>query len=91
MGRAAAVEELDEAGVRFEETIKELNAIDVCSLDPAQGLALIPFAKNDELAWYVFDLFAPQGMKAWRFHEDPLESRRPLERNTDSRSPIQRV
>ena len=82
--RAAAVQELGQADIKLEETFDELKAIDVFCLDPAQGLALIPFNKGDELAWYVFDLFSPQGLEAWRFHGDPLEMRRPLEQNAGS-------
>jgi hypothetical protein len=82
--RAEAVKELDQADIQLEETFDELKAIDVYCLDPARGLALIPFGKGDELAWYVFDLFAPQGLEAWRFHGDPLETRRPLEQNAGS-------
>jgi hypothetical protein len=37
----------------------------------------------------VFDLFAPQGLEAWRLHSDPLETRRPLEQNAGSASPTQ--
>ena len=79
--RAVAVKELEQVDSELEETLAELEAIDVFRLDPAQGLALIPFSKGDELAWYVFDLFSPQGLEAWRFHGDPLEMRRPLEQN----------
>src|SRR5215470_9069299 len=50
--RAAAVKERDQADVKLEETFDELKVIDVYCLDPAQGLALIPFGKGDELAWY---------------------------------------
>jgi hypothetical protein len=87
--RAVAVKELDQADIELEETFDELKAIDVSCLDPAQGLALIPFGKGDESAWYVFDLFAPQGLEAWRFHSDPLETRRPLEQNAGSVSPTE--
>jgi hypothetical protein len=79
--RAVAVKELEQVDAELEETFDELKAIDVFCLDPAQGLALIPFGKGDEPAWYVFDLFAPQGLEAWRFHGDPPETRRPLEQN----------
>ena len=79
--RAVAVKDLDQADIQLEDTFDELKAIDVFCLHPAQGVALIPFGKGDELAWYVFDLFAPQGVDAWRFHGDPLETRRPLEEN----------
>ena len=89
--RAAAVQELDQADLELVETFDELKAIDVYCLDPAQGLALTPFGKGDELAWYVFDLFAPQGLEAWRFQSDPLEMRRPLEQNAGSELPTRRV
>ena len=85
--RAAAVQELDQADIKLEETFDELKAIDVYCLEPAQGLASIPFSKGNELAWYVFDLFSPQGLEAWRFHGDPLEKRRPLEQNAGSELP----
>jgi hypothetical protein len=85
--RAVAVQELAQADIKLEETFDELKAIDVYCLDPAQGLALIPFGKGVELAWYVFDLFSPQGLEAWRFQSDPLEMRRPLEQNAGSELP----
>jgi hypothetical protein len=87
--RAVAVTDLKQAEIQLEDTLDDLKAIDVYCLDPAEGLALIPFGKGDELAWYVFDLFAPQGLEAWRFHGDPLEMRRPLEQNAGSASPTQ--
>ena len=69
-----------------KSAFNELAAIDVHCLNPAQGLALIPFRKDDELAWYVFDLFAPQGLDAWLLDSDPREERRPLEQSADSAS-----
>ena len=87
--RTLAVNELDQADIELEETFDELKAIDVDCLDPAQGLALIPFGKGDELAWYEFDLFSPQGLEAWRFHGDPLEKRRPLKQDSASVLPRQ--
>jgi hypothetical protein len=81
---ASAIKELEHAHIELEETFDELKAIEVYSLDPVQGLAFIPFDKGEKLAWYVFDLFAPQGVEAWRFHRDPPETRRPLEPTTGS-------
>ena len=85
--RTLAVKELDQAHIELEETFQELKAIDVYCVDPVNGLALIPFGNGDELAWYMFDLFSPQGLEAWRFHGDPLEMRRPLEQNAGSELP----
>jgi hypothetical protein len=85
--RAMAARELDQADIELEETSDELKELDVHCLDPARGLALIPFGKGDDLAWYVFDLFAPRGLEAWLFDRDPLEMRRPLQENADSMLP----
>lgn len=67
-----------EAEDRFSEALNELMGIDVYLLDPVQGVAFIPFKKGDNLAWFVFDLFDNEGLKTWRFHEDPIEMRRPI-------------
>ena len=51
--RAVAVKELDQAEIKLEEAFDELKAINVYCLEPAQGLALIPFSKGNELAGYA--------------------------------------
>jgi hypothetical protein len=68
----------ESAETGFNEALEELMAIDVYLLDPVRGVALIPFRKEDDLAWYVFDQFTDRGLSGWRFHNDPLEECRPL-------------
>ncbi len=62
----------------FNEALDELMRIDIYLLDPVRGVALIPFRKEDDLAWYVFDQFDAHGLSGWRYHNDPLEQCRPL-------------
>ena len=76
--RAEATREAELAAERFRETLRELEALDVYCLEPAGGVALIPFRQGDDLAWFVFDLFDPEPLRFWRFQDDPLETRRPL-------------
>jgi hypothetical protein len=82
--RLEILEETDRAADRaraqteFEDALAELNRVDAYLLDPAKGLALIPFRKEDDLAWYVFDHFTPRGVIGWRYHSDPIEECRPL-------------
>src|SRR5262245_51263225 len=71
-------EDARQAEGRFEDALAELMTQDVFLLDPVQGLALIPFQQGEELAWYVFDAFAENGVTSWRYHKDPLETRRPM-------------
>jgi hypothetical protein len=66
---------------RFNDALEELLHIDVYLLDPARGVALIPFRKEDDLAWYVYNQFDQRGLSGWRYHSDPLEECRPLQDN----------
>jgi hypothetical protein len=73
-----AEESCDRAEAQFQDALAELSQLDVFLLDPLQGLALIPFRKEDDLAWFVYDHFSTPGLAGWRLHEDPLEKCRPL-------------
>jgi hypothetical protein len=74
----ASQDERERAHVKFDDALEELNSVDVYLLDPVQGLALIPFRKEDDLAWYVFDCFADDGLIGWRYEHDPIVACRPL-------------
>jgi len=63
---------------RFDDALVELGKLDVYCIDPINGVAFIPFVQEDQLAWFVFDLFSETMLDAWRYHEDPLETRRPI-------------
>ena len=63
---------------QFREAAEELQALDVYSLDPIQGQALVPFVHNEQLAWYIFDLHDPQPFRFWRYQSDPDDTRRPV-------------
>jgi hypothetical protein len=63
----------------FNDALDELHGLEAYLLDPVQGTAVMPFRKEDELAWYVFDHFAPHGVVGWRYQDDPEGECRPLE------------
>ena len=76
---AAAEQAAAQAKDRFHEALDELHTLDVYCLNAVAGLALIPFATENRLAWFVFDLFDPNDpIRFWRYHQDPLETRRPI-------------
>lgn len=79
IAREEARREAELAQRKVKETEEELLALDVFCLDPARGLALVPFLHASMPAWFVFDLFSPEGLDSWRLHSDPLDMRRPLE------------
>jgi hypothetical protein len=75
----AHLEDRHRAQGKFDDALEELTKIDVFLLDPVRGLAMIPFRKEDEMAWYVFDHYSSRGVIGWRLHNDPIDECRPLE------------
>lgn len=73
-----AEKEARRADDRFHDALMELQGMDIYSLNPIQGQALIPFVHNDQLAWYIFDMFDAQPLRFWRFQSDPDDTRRPI-------------
>jgi hypothetical protein len=73
-----AEREARRADDRFRDDLAELQDMDIYTLDPIQGQAFVPFVYNDQLAWYVFDLFDALPLRFWRYQSDPEETRRPI-------------
>jgi hypothetical protein len=77
-----AMQDLDRDARRAEEGARdaaaELQRMDVYPLDPVQGLVLVPFVHEEQLAWYVFDLFDEEPLRFWRFQTDSEDTRRPV-------------
>lgn len=67
-----------EAEERFNTAATELHDLDIFCTDPLRGEGVIPFVLNEQLAWFVYDLFAPETLHFWRYHNDPLDTRRPI-------------
>jgi hypothetical protein len=78
VARAEAVRQADLAEYELNATLGELQSLGGYCRRPEKGLALIPFRLEGALAWFVFDLYEPSGICAWRFHTDPATMRRPL-------------
>jgi hypothetical protein len=79
LARYFAEENAHRAARRFAEDAAELRELDVFPLDPVRGLAGIPFLCDDQLAWYIFDLFdKSDALQTWRYDDDPADFRRPV-------------
>jgi hypothetical protein len=70
--------ELQRSEQEYQDALEELAELDVQPLDAGQGTALVPFVHDEQLAWYVFDLFDSQPIRSWRYQSDPDETRRKL-------------
>lgn len=73
-----SMDERQRARDKFNDALDELHGIEAYLLDPVKGTAVLPFRKEDDLAWYVFDHFAAPGVIGWRYQNDPVEECRPL-------------
>jgi hypothetical protein len=73
-----ATRQLHRSEEQLQEAVNELESLDVYCLDPLQGQALVPFVQDDQLAWYIFDLFDHSFFRSWRYQSDPEETRRKL-------------
>ena len=74
----SARKDLSRAERDYGEALEELESLDLQLLDATQGQALVPFAHDEQLAWYIFDLFDNEPIRSWRFQSDPEETRRKL-------------
>jgi len=63
---------------RLHAALEELHPLDIYCLDPVRGEALVPFAHDEQLAWFIFDHFDSESFRFWRYQSDPLDTRRPL-------------
>ena len=70
--------DLGRAEQEFQNASDELQALDVYALDPIRGQALVPFVHDEQLAWYIFDVYDANPFRFWRFQSDPEETRRPI-------------
>jgi hypothetical protein len=74
-----ASDDVDRVAEKALEDAEELAELDVFCIDPANGQALVPFVYDEQLAWYLFDLFDERRpLRYWRYDNDPAETRRPI-------------
>jgi hypothetical protein len=70
---------VEEACERFQAAQEELRQFDVYCIHPTQGLALIPFVNEEQLAWFIFDRFDQDPLRSWRYNVDPVNVRHPID------------
>ncbi len=55
--------DIERAEAKLEEIVGDMMALSAYCVDPGAGLAVIPFLRGQELAWFVFDLFDSAGSR----------------------------
>jgi hypothetical protein len=78
IGQDEARKDAARATEEYRKAVAELAALDIIVHDPLQGVALVPFLYDEQLAWFVYDLHDPSGLRFWRYHSDSDDTRRRL-------------
>jgi hypothetical protein len=78
IAREDALRDAHKAELEHDAAVAELESLDVYTLDPLAGQLLVPTVHDDQLAWFVYDHFDERPLRSWRYHTDPIDTRRPL-------------
>jgi hypothetical protein len=78
VAHAEALRTQRKAEEAYAEAAEELTGLGILCDDPVRGTALLPCVHQHVLAWMVFDLFADERLRCWRYHNDPLDAERPI-------------
>jgi hypothetical protein len=78
IAKAEAIREAQEANDRYLDARNELASLDIYCIEPTRGEAMVGFLNENQLAWFIFDLFDSLPFQYWRYHNDPLDMRRPI-------------
>lgn len=70
--------ESDLASSKYAQDVAEFESMGIFVVSPENAIVAIPFIEEDQLAWFILDLFEKDYIVAWRFQSDPLETRRSI-------------
>jgi hypothetical protein len=70
--------EVQAATDRYHADLEELQAFGVGCVDPIAGEAIFPFLYEQQVAWFLYNLFEGPHLRWWRFDTDSLNTRRPI-------------
>jgi hypothetical protein len=64
---------------RLQDTLEEFERLGIECAHPINGQALLPFVNEQQVAWFIYDLFDDQPLRFWRYQGDPEETRRSIQ------------
>lgn len=70
--------DIDAAQSKYAADVQELESMGIFAVSPINGCVAIPFLEEEQLAWYVLELFHEETICGWRYQTDPIDTRRPL-------------
>jgi len=66
------------ASSKYNQDVAELESMGMFVASPANGVIAIPFIEEEQLAWFILELYHEDHVVGWRYQSDPLDTRRAI-------------
>ena len=66
------------ASSKYNQDVAELESMGMFVASPANGVVAIPFIEEEQLAWFILELYHEDHVVGWRYQSDPLDTRRAI-------------
>ncbi|MEN9672566.1 MAG: hypothetical protein RL553_831 [Planctomycetota bacterium] len=66
------------SSAKYNQDVAELESMGMFVASPANGVIAIPFIEEEQLAWFILELYYEDHVVGWRYQSDPLDTRRAI-------------
>ena len=66
------------ASSKYNQDVAELESMGMFVASPGNGVVAIPFIEEEQLAWFILELYHEDHVVGWRYQSDPLDTRRAI-------------
>ena len=66
------------ASSKYNQDVAELESMGMFVASPENGVVAIPFIEEEQLAWFILELYHEDHVVGWRYQSDPLDTRRAI-------------
>lgn len=68
----------ESASSKYNQDVAELESMGMFVASPGNGVVAIPFIEEEQLAWFILELYHEDHVVGWRYQSDPLDTRRAI-------------
>ena len=66
------------ASSKYNQDVAELESMGMFVASPGNGVVAIRFIEEEQLAWFILELYHEDHVVGWRYQSDPLDTRRAI-------------
>ena len=78
IAKQEAQSDSETASSKYNQDVAELESMGMFVASPANGVVAIPFIEEEQLAWFILELYHEDHVVGWRYQSDPLDTRRAI-------------